>query len=151
MAKPIELKWGPEEWSNITNDVYLPYTDNLDRILILWGGRASGKSDFISKKIIYLMLKEPYFRGILIRNTFATIKDSQYQTVKDNIIELGLESLFEFTVNPLQIKCVNGNLLYARGMDEPAKIKSIKDPTTLWFEEEVPDSEEDFITNNIHP
>jgi phage terminase large subunit len=58
---------------------------------------------------------------------------------------MGLESLFEFNKQPLRIFCKNGNEILARGCDDTTKLKSIKDPTFVWWEEDIP-SEEDFIT-----
>jgi hypothetical protein len=58
---------------------------------------------------------------------------------------MGLESLFEFRKQPLAIDCINGNRFIARGGDNALSLKSIKDPTCVWYEEEVP-TEEDFAT-----
>lgn len=127
------------------NTTFKPLWYNDDRYLILWGGRGSSKSVFAAKKLIYRCLSEDYFRFILIRNVYEDIKDSSYQTIKDCVIEMGLESLFKFTVNPLAITCVNGNKFIARGCDKTTKLKSIKDPTGAWYEEDIP-SENDFIT-----
>lgn len=133
------------EWSEIVNDHFLPLIDCKDRYVISYGGRGSAKSNTEAKKLIYRCLTESYFRHILIRNTYATIKDSSYQTIKDIIFELGLDELFEFKLQPLEIHCINGNSFLARGCDDTTKLKSIKDPTGAWYEEDIP-SEEDFIT-----
>ena len=114
--------------------------------MLLWGGRGSSKSNFAAKKLIYSCLSQKYFRYILIRNTYGTIKDSQYQTIKDIIYEWGLQSLFKFKENPLEIHCINGNIFYARGCDDVTKIKSIKDPSGAWYEEGNEITESDFIT-----
>lgn len=113
--------------------------------MIFYGGRGSSKSDFTAKKLIYRCLGEKYFRFILVRNEYNKIKDSQYQTIKDTVYSLGLESLFTFRENPLEIRCVNGNKFLARGLDDSKKLKSIKDPTGVWYEEEIP-SYDDFVT-----
>ena len=133
------------EWDEILNDRFVPLVDNTDRYLICYGGRGSSKSVFAAKKLIYRCLSEDYFRYLLVRNTFATIKDSSYQTIKDIIFELGLEDLFEFKLQPLEIHCINGNSFIARGCDDTQKIKSVKDPTGVWWEEDIP-TEADFIT-----
>ena len=59
--------------------------------------------------------------------------------------QLGLQELFEFKLQPLEIHCINGNCFLARGCDDTQKIKSVKDPTGAWWEEDIP-SEADFIT-----
>lgn len=133
------------KWSKIINRAFIPLVDNQDRVLILKGGRGSSKSDFAAKKLIKRCLSEPFFRFVLYRKTYNTIKDSQYQNIKDIIVDWGLESLFTFTTNPLQITCMNGNKFLCRGGDNPLSLKSLKDPTGVWYEEEIPD-EGDFIT-----
>lgn len=134
--------WEPRDH---VNEAFKPFFDNTDRYLIFYGGRGSSKSDFVAKKLIYRCLNEKYFRCVLIRNTYATIKDSSYQTIKDIITDLGLEDLFEFKLQPLEIQCVNGNCFIARGCDDTTKLKSIKDPSCVWYEEDIP-TESDFIT-----
>lgn len=132
-------------WNKVINDTFIPLVNNTDRYLICWGGRGSSKSIFAAKKLIFRCLSEPYFRYILYRKTYNTIKDSQFQTIKDIIYEWGLESLFQFSVSPLEIRCVNGNKFICRGGDDSKKLKSVKDPTGVWYEEEIPD-QGDFIT-----
>ena len=132
-------------WSETMNTHFIPLLECKDRYVIMYGGRGSSKSNFEAKKLIYRCLTEKYFRHILVRNTYATIKDSSYQTIKDIIYELGLSQLFEFKLQPLEIHCVNGNMFLARGCDDTQKIKSVKDPTGVWWEEDIP-TEADFIT-----
>ena len=141
---PIKIDF--PKLSEIINDKFIPIFDNEDRYLLLYGGRGSSKSNFAAKKKIYQCLTFNYFRDILIRDTYASIKDSQYQTIKDIISEWGLASLFTFKQNPLEIHCINGNSFYARGCDDVDKIKSIKDPTGAWYEEANNIKQDDFIT-----
>lgn len=132
-------------WNETINKSFIPLVQNTDRYLICYGGRGSSKSIFAAKKLIWRCLSEKYFRYILYRRTYNTIKDSQFQTIKDIVYEWGLQELFIFNVSPMEIKCVNGNKFICRGGDEPTKLKSIKDPTGVWYEEEIPE-EGDFIT-----
>ena len=133
--------------SKIFVSKFLPLIDNKDRFLILWGGRGGGKSIFAAQKLIYRCLKEKYFRYILLRKTYESIKDSQYQTIKDLVFEYGLEKFFRFKTSPLRIECINGNSFIAKGLDKPEKTKSIKDPTGIWYEEGNEITEEDFIAS----
>jgi phage terminase large subunit len=138
-----KINW--PKWDRVINERFVPLISNQDRYLICWGGRGSSKSVFAAKKLIFRCLSEKYFRYILIRKQYNSIKDSQYQTIKDIVYEMGLEQFFEFKVSPLEIVCINGNKFMARGCDDTTKLKSIKDPTGAWYEEDIPD-ESDFIT-----
>ncbi len=137
------------EWPKIINERFNEFRKQVEKIKprysILYGGRGSSKSDFTAKYLIWRCLTDSFFRFILIRQNYNTIKDSQYQNLKDTIYDLGLERLFEFKLQPLEIVCINGNSFIARGCDDTSKLKSVKDPTGVWWEEDIP-SESDFIT-----
>lgn len=139
----MQVVW--PEWDKLINKAFKHLLYNTDRYIIMYGGRGSSKSAFETDRSIFQCLSHKYFRCVLVRNTYATIKDSQYQSLVDRISQLGLISLFEFKLQPLEINCVNGNKFLARGCDDTTKLKSIKDPTKIWYEEDIP-SESDFIT-----
>lgn len=117
-------------------------TSDID---FLWGGRDSGKSRFIASKLITDCLSLPYFRCVLARKVFNTIKESQWQMIKDVATLWGVDHLFTFNTNPLEIKCVNGNKFICRGMDDAANLKSISNPSHCWAEEMNQMSLDDFI------
>lgn len=111
----------------------------------LWGGRDSGKSRFIASILIKSCLELPYFRCVLVRKVFNTIKESQWQMIKDVARAWGVDHLFTFNTNPLEIKCVNGNRFICRGMDDSANLKSISNPSHCWAEEMNQITLDDFI------
>lgn len=123
----------------IPQSVYLPCYKHLNNstadINFLWGGRDSGKSHYIAQRLIRKCLKAKYFRCIMAKKTGNSIEASQWQTVKDIVEQWGLSSLFTFKKSPLSIECTNGNRFLARGCDDTANLKSIKDPTDVWYEE----------------
>lgn len=131
----------------VFNPVFLPYLKNKDRYLILYGGRGSGKSVFAAQKVIIRCLTEKFFRYILVRKTYESIKDSQYQVIKDLCYEYGIEKFFTFKVSPLSIECINGNKIICKGLDKPEKTKSVSEPTGIWYEEANELSEEEFLTS----
>lgn len=132
------------------NKVYLhkyrPLAKSTADINFLYGGRDSGKSHFIAQRLIRKCLDAPYFRCLLIKKTFNSIKESQWQTIKDIVDQWGMHELFNFTVSPLAISCINGNKFIARGCDDPQSIKSVKDPSDAWYEEGNQLTMDDFIT-----
>lgn len=134
----------------VDEDVFLPvYKKHITTdatIRLLYGGRDSGKSRHIAQTLIVNCLANKDFRGILVKKTFESIKDSQVQMLRDVIIEWNLQDYFTFTQKPLEIKCINGGRFLARGMDEPANIRSITNPTNAWVEEGDQLDQTDFIT-----
>lgn len=136
---------------DIDKDVYLQcyhhlLEENDIDIEILWGGRDSGKSKFLSQFLPEQCMSLDYFRCALIKQTHESIKDSQWQMIKDTCEDWGVDNLFNFTVSPLSIKCLSGNTFLARGMDKPAKIRSLANPSHVWGEEFNQVSEEGFVT-----
>lgn len=118
------------------NKVYIPLLRDTNRYLLLYGGRDSAKSYFAAQKVLIDTMRKPYSRYILLRKIYADIKDSQFQTIKDIIGNYGLIDYFTITENPLKITFKpNGNYILARGLDKDYKMKSIKDPTGIWYEE----------------
>lgn len=136
------------KWRQIINSKFIPLTKCVDRYVICYGSRGSSKSDYIAKQLVFNCLTHKYFKCILYRKKYNTIQESSYENIKQTIITLGLKDLFIFRVSPLQILCKNGNKFLARGGDDPASLKSIKDPTCVWYEEDIPD-EEDFATISL--
>lgn len=139
----IRIKW--PKWRKIINDKFVPLTKCTDRYVVLYGSRGSSKSDFVAKQLVFNCLTHKYFKCILYRKKYNTIQESSYENIKQTIYTLGLQDLFTFRTSPLSITCINGNRFIARGGDDPQSLKSIKDPTCVWYEEDVPD-EEDFAT-----
>jgi PBSX family phage terminase large subunit len=134
----------------INEDVFLPcyrhlLNDTAVDIDFLYGSRDSGKSRDTAQRLIKQCLEADYFRHILCRKTFNTIKDSQWQLLKDVVDEWGLGDLFDFKINPLEIHCLNGNKFIARGFDDPQKIKSLQNPSGAWVEEGNQLNKEDWI------
>lgn len=147
MIKAPQAEWHPPITLSrkLFLDAYLHLIESPDDIDLLYGGRDSGKSRFIAMLLVYLCIKEPYFRCVLIRKVFNTIRESQWQTIKDVVDEWNLSHLFTFNVSPLEIKCVNGNKFICRGMDEPGNLKSISNPNAAWVEEGNQLELQDFI------
>jgi phage terminase large subunit len=137
---------------NISEETFLPVyrpllydADQFD-IDFLYGGRDSGKSRHVAMQLILDCLRLPYFRCVLCRKVANTIKESQWQLIKDIVDEWGLTQFFDFKVNPLEIVCKNGNKFICRGLDEPARLKSISNPSHCWVEEGNQIDNTDFVT-----
>lgn len=112
----------------------------------LWGGRDAGRTHFVTQKMLMDCLSLDYFRCVLVKKTANSIHDSQWQSIKDLAEKYGIGHLFTFRESPLSIQCINGNKFIARGCDNAENIKSIKDPTHVWYEEGNQLTQAEFIT-----
>lgn len=109
------------------------------------GGYGSGKSYHNAFKIILKLLEEKR-KALVVREVYDTIQESCY----DLFVEI-LSDMNMFTddynmwrkkktkvlglKSPLRFKFPNGSQIIFRGMDKPAKVKSINGVSIVWLEE----------------
>lgn len=118
----------------------------------LYGSRDSGKSRHIAQILVTLCLAMPKFKCAMIRKVANTVKDSQYEMLKQVCEEWKIDHLFKFTTSPVAtIKCKSGGVFLGRGMDDPKKIKSLTNPSHAWIEEGADLEEDDWtiITTSL--
>lgn len=122
----------------IFNDIYKPFLNDKSRYLIFYGGGSSGKSYFIAQRYIYKCLNQK-MNLLVVRQTGNTNRDSTFALLKHIISEWKVDSLFKVSESNLRIKCVNGNEIIFRGIDDAEKIKSVTfengELTDVWVEE----------------
>jgi PBSX family phage terminase large subunit len=107
-------------------------------IIVLKGGRSSGKSTMTGLKIVLLLMKEQC-DALIVRKVGVTLRDSVFAQILEAIDWLGASAKFRITYNPLEIKYTpTGQRMIFRGADKPEKLKSIKTKNRigiLWIEE----------------
>jgi phage terminase large subunit len=133
----IKLKINPE----VFNDVYYPYLKKQFRYEVYYGGAGSGKSVFVAQKIVYKLLTQK-MNLLVVRDTANTNRDSTFALLKQIINKWcgdKADKLFTIRESDMRIKCVNGNEVIFRGLDDPEKIKSITftngELSAIWVEE----------------
>lgn len=132
----------------VFNEVYIPYLFSYDnreyRYMSLLGGAGSGKSVFITQRIILRCLREEGHRILVARKVASTLRNSVYRLFKDIIYGWGLGNLFTFSDTYMNIRCFNGSEIIFLGLDNVEKMKSIAGLTSIWIEEATELSETDF-------
>ena len=132
---------------------FYPLLTNQDRYLVLWGGAGSGKSVFISQKIILRILKaiEGGYKEkfLILRKTQPAAKRSVAAELKARLDEWGLGALYKFNATELIFKFAGGSQILCGGLDDPEKIKSIQGITGIWIEEATETSFDDFTQCNL--
>ena len=130
---------------SIFNDVYLPYlTDYKKRFEVYYGGAGSGKSVFVTQKLIYKYLKYPNRKCLVVRKVNNTLRDSVFALFKSTLSNWGLYDLCKINKTDLTIELENGSRFIFKGMDDPEKIKSIADIDDIWVEESTELEDFDF-------
>lgn len=111
------------------------------------GGRASGKSSFISLSIILLMAMRADVNVLIVRRYAKSLRQSVFEQIKWAINKLGIAGFRIPRSNtaalPITFTRPNGNvqtILFA-GLDDPEKLKSLKVSNgymaVLWVEEKT--------------
>ena len=96
------------------------------RFRVVKGSRASKKSTTAALNLIYRMMKYPLANALVVRKTFATLKDSCYTQLKWAIKRLNVEKYWKTRQSPLELEYLpTGQKILFRGMDDPLKITSI--------------------------
>jgi phage terminase large subunit len=129
----------------ITNPTYYQLYKDKERYLVLYGGAGSGKSVFVSQKMIFRMLTEKNHKFLVVRKVAKTLRESTYSLLKGIISDWGMSALFEENKTDMTITCkLNGNKIIHAGLDDVEKVKSIHGITGIWIEEASELDQQDF-------
>ncbi|TPG75593.1 PBSX family phage terminase large subunit [Brevibacillus laterosporus] len=104
------------------------------KFYFLVGGYGSSKSYHVALKLVLKLLEEKR-TALVIREVYDTIRDSCFTLFEDIVIELELDEKIRFVTSPMQIRFPNGSKIIFKGMDKPAKLKSIHNVSIIWIEE----------------
>ncbi len=132
------------------NKVYEPFMVDVNRYNVLYGSAGSGKSRAIAQKIIYRCLTEtgtkenPFHHRIaVIRKYKTTIKQSVYEEIRQEIIQLGLKDLVNCNKSDFSFSFFNDAEIFCMGLDDEQKLKSLVS-SSAWVEEATELDEADF-------
>lgn len=118
------------------NDTYYPYLQNYNtRIEVYYGGAGSGKSVFITQKLLFKYLKYSNRKCLVVRKVNATLKESTFSLFKTILSEWKIYDECKVNKTDLTIELPNGSSFIFKGMDDPEKIKSIAGIDDIWVEE----------------
>lgn len=123
---------------------YLPIHKEVQEgthsIFHLPGGRGSAKSSFVSLEVVDGIMNDPQANGIIFRRYANTLRESVYSQISWAIDALGVAHLWRGSVSPMVYTYIpTGQQIFFRGLDDAAKLKSIRCRTGtfkyVWFEE----------------
>ena len=104
------------------------------KIYFLVGGYGSSKSYHVALKVILKLLSEKR-TALVVREVYDTIRDSCFSLFREIVEDMGLGAFIQFNASPMQMRFVNGSKIVFKGMDKPAKLKSINNISLIWVEE----------------
>ena len=119
---------------------FFPYLfDYSTRWEVFYGGAGSGKSYFITQKIIIRCCNEP-IKVLVCRRYGSTIRNSCFSLFKEILEKWKLTPYIKIRETDFNIKFSNGSEIIMLGLDEETKLLSLNNISTVWIEEayEVP-------------
>lgn len=102
-----------------------------------YGGASSGKSHGVFQKIVIKALKnwKKPRKILVLRKVGATVRDSVFADVQATLSYFGILNMCKVNMSAFRIELPNGAEFIFKGMDNPEKIKSIKDISDVVMEE----------------
>ena len=108
--------------------------DWAHKIYLLVGGYGSSKSYHVAVKLIKKLLQEKR-KALVVREVFDTIRDSCFDLLMEVAAAMEVDDYVTFTTSPMQVRFKNGSQIIFKGMDKPAKLKSLNGVSIVWIEE----------------
>lgn len=121
---------------------FYPYLfDYTTRWEVFYGGAGSGKSYFITQKIIIRCCREP-IKVLVCRRYGSTLRNSCFSLFKEILTKWKLTPYLKIRETDFNIKFPNNSEVIMVGLDEETKLLSLNNISTVWIEEayEVPKS-----------
>lgn len=104
------------------------------KFYFLVGGYGSSKSYHVATKLLIKLLQEKRL-ALVVREVYDTMRDSCYSLLEEVALNIGIWDKLKFKTSPMQIIFPNGSKIIFKGMDKPAKLKSINGVSIIWLEE----------------
>lgn len=136
-------------YSTTINPIFVPHLTCHDRLLIEVGSAGSGKSHFLVQKFILRIIRaikggyQEFFLGL--RKTQPAVRKSVFDVVGNYIKVFGLWPRTKVNRTALSYTFPGGSQFFCMGMDDPEKMKSIENLTSVWMEETTEFSYPDYM------
>ncbi len=117
------------------NDHFEDFIFDWDyKFYFLVGGYGSSKSYHVATKLLIKLFQEKRL-ALVVREVYDTMRDSCYSLLEEVALNIGIWDKLKFKTSPMQIIFPNGSKIIFKGMDKPAKLKSINGVSIIWLEE----------------
>lgn len=138
-SQPLQLEIN----RNIFNDAFYPLLfDYTHRWETYKGSAGSGKSHFISQKLVLKALNDPGRRILICRRYGSTITHTVWQLINEQLDDNHFKIAQFCKINKTErsIQLPNGSQFIFFGLDEETKLLSLQNISDIWIEEafEVP-------------
>lgn len=125
---------------NVFVPKFFPYLTDYSKRWEFWCGSAgSGKSYFLTQRIIIRCCREP-IRFVVCRRYGTTLRNSVFALFKEVLAKWQLTQYVKIRETDMSITFPNGSQVILLGLDEETKLLSLANVSGVWVEEafEVP-------------
>lgn len=120
----------------IFNDAFYPYLfDYSNRWEVYRGSAGSGKSHFISQKLIIKAMNDPGRRILICRRYGSTITHTVWELFKQQLQFFKILDYCNVNKTDRTIRLPNGSQLIFMGLDDECKLLSLTDIADVFIEE----------------
>ena len=120
----------------IFNEAFFPYLfDYSKRWNVYKGSAGSGKSHFISQKLIIKILNDPGRRILVCRRYGSSITNTVWQQMITQLRFFKILEMCEINKTDRTITLPNGSMIIFMGLDLEEKLLSLTDISDIWIEE----------------
>jgi phage terminase large subunit len=127
---------------------FYTYLKDKNRYQIYYGGAGSGKSWFVTQKLILKVIVgfklNHIHRIIALRKTQPSCRQSVFAGLKSLITDWNLNDIVDINKSEMIFNFYNGSQIMCGGLDQEEKIKSVFGITDIWLEEANQFTKEDF-------
>lgn len=117
------------------NDHFYEFVHNWEyKFYFAVGGYGSSKSYHVVVKLFKKLIEEKR-KALVVREVFDTIRDSCFDLMQEVADAMSIDEYVTFSVQPMQVRFKNGSKIIFKGMDKPAKLKSLNGVSIVWIEE----------------
>ena len=130
--KPLQIKID----KSVFNEKFYPYlVDYSHRWEVYRGSAGSGKSYFISQKLIIKALNDPNRRILCCRRFTSTIRETVWQLFLEQLDFFQITPYCDINKTERTIKLPNGSQFIFQGLDEETKLLSLQNISDIFVEE----------------
>lgn len=131
-GEPLQIKID----KSVFNEAFYPYLFNYNsRWEVYKGSAGSGKSHFISQKLIIKAMNEPGRRVLACRRYSSTIRETIWQLFIQQLRFFQVYDMCEINKTDRVISFPNGSQIIFMGLDDECKLLSLTDISDIWIEE----------------
>ena len=132
MAEPLKLQLS----KRIFNDAFYPMLfDYSHRYEVYKGSAGSGKSHFISQKLIIKAINDDNRRILVCRRWGSTVRETVWQLIVEQLRFFKIDDMCQFNKTDRTIVLPNGSTFIFFGLDDETKLLSLQNISDVWVEE----------------